>query len=123
MHGVIQATLDAGHQSVLDSSAAGGEFSVMDAEVEEMLVAKQEELVDDLIADGQLPEDIRDQMHGLADKWTGIVEELGYTDDGELRTSMSGTSRAASISGRWVSGSSQRRRSSTAPEQQSEDDQ
>ncbi|SLM90126.1 C4-dicarboxylate ABC transporter substrate-binding protein [Brevibacterium yomogidense] len=84
MHGVVQATLDAGHQSVLDSSAAGGEFSVMDAEVEDMLVAKQEELVDDLIADGQLPEDIRDQMHGLADKWTGIVEELGYTDDGEL---------------------------------------
>ncbi|SMY11885.1 hypothetical protein [Brevibacterium jeotgali] len=23
-------------------------------------------------------------MHGLADKWTGIVEELGYTDDGGL---------------------------------------
>lgn len=83
-HGNIQATLDASHQSVLDSKAAGGEFSVMDAEVEETLAAKQEELVDDLIADGQLPEDIRDQMHGLADKWTGIVEELGYTDDGEL---------------------------------------
>ncbi|MGO1396901.1 MAG: TRAP transporter substrate-binding protein DctP [Brevibacterium yomogidense] len=84
MHGIIQATLDAGHKAVADSSAAGGEFSTMDEEVEEMLVAKQEELVDDLIADGRLPEDIRDTMTELADKWTAIVEELGYTDDGEL---------------------------------------
>ena len=72
------------HQSVLDSNAAGGEFYRHGRRSEDMLAAKQEELVDDLIADGQLPEDIRDQMHGLADKWTGIVEELGYTDDGEL---------------------------------------
>ena len=84
MHGVIQGTLDAGHQSVLDARAAGGEFSVMDEETEAVLVAKQEELVDDLIADGRLPQDIRDTMSDLSQKWTGIVEELGYTDDGEL---------------------------------------
>lgn len=83
-HGIIQATMDAGRQSVEDANAAGGEFSVMDPEAEETLTAKQEELVDDLIADGRLPEDIRETMTDLADKWTGIAEELGYTDDGEL---------------------------------------
>ena len=83
-HGVIQTTMDSGHQSVLDATAAGGEFSPMDPLAEETLIATQEELVDDLIAEGRLPEDIRDTMTDLADKWTGIVDELGYTDDGEL---------------------------------------
>lgn len=83
-HGVIQSTMDSGHQSVLDANMAGGEFSPMDPQVEEALTETQEELVDDLIAEGRLPEDIRDTMTDLADKWTGIVDELGYTDDGEL---------------------------------------
>jgi TRAP-type C4-dicarboxylate transport system substrate-binding protein len=83
-HGIIQGTLDAGHKAVLDANKAGGEFTVMDSETEAALVEQQEELVDDLIAEGRLPEDIRDTMTDLADKWTGIVDELGYTDDGEL---------------------------------------
>lgn len=86
MHGMLHALLDSGHKGVVDAREAGGDFSVIDSEVEATLAAKQEELVDELIEAGRLPEDIRDEMTALADKWTGIVAELGYTDDGDLAT-------------------------------------
>src|SRR5699024_3269039 len=59
-HGMVRNTMDAGLQSVLDANGAGGEFSVMDPETEATIAATQEDLVDELIADGRLPEDIRD---------------------------------------------------------------
>lgn len=37
-----------------------------------------------MIEDGLLPEDIRDQLETSAEKWTGIVDELGYGDGGDL---------------------------------------
>ena len=83
-HGIIQSTLDAQRQAVIDATEAGGEFTDMDPEAEKVMSDVQEQLVDDLIAEGRLPEDIREQMEASAEKWTGVVEELGYTDDGEL---------------------------------------
>ena len=83
-HGIIQSTLDAQRQAVIDATESGGEFSHMDPEAEQVMSDVQEQLVDDLIAEGRLPEDIREQMEASAEKWTGIVEDLGYKDDGEL---------------------------------------
>ena len=83
-HGIIQNTLDAQYQAVIDATENGGEFSEMDPETVQVMSDVQEQLVDDLIAEGRLPEDIREQMEASAEKWTGIVEDLGYTDDGEL---------------------------------------
>ncbi|GAA4283134.1 hypothetical protein GCM10022261_06650 [Brevibacterium daeguense] len=83
-HGMVVNTMDAGRQAVSDAKGAGGEFVEMDPETEQIIAETQEKLVDDLIAEGRLPEDIREQMEASAEKWTGIVEELGYTDAGEL---------------------------------------
>ncbi|GAA4478194.1 hypothetical protein GCM10023190_19190 [Enteractinococcus fodinae] len=83
-HGQLANTLDSGVASVIDAREAGGGFTAIDPEVEARMSEVQEELVDDLIADGVLDEDVRDELQASAEKWTEIVEELGYTDGGEL---------------------------------------
>lgn len=83
-HGQMANTMDSSLQAVMDARAAGGGFSTIDPEVQETMEATQEELVDGLIADGRVDEGIRDQLTASAQKWSGIVDELGYTDGGDL---------------------------------------
>lgn len=83
-HGQLASTMDSSLQAVKDARAAGGGFSTIDHEVQETMETTQEELVDDLIADGRVEDGIREQLTGSAEKWSGIVEELGYADGGEL---------------------------------------
>lgn len=83
-HGNLVATMDAARQMVLDTNNAGGEIATFEPEAEAAIQEIQESLVDDMIAEGRLDEGIRDQMQELEEKWTGIVEELGYEDGGSL---------------------------------------
>lgn len=83
-HGQILNVVGGSAQAVSDAKEAGGGLTAIDPEVEETISKTQEENVDAVIEDGLLPEDIRDQLGESADKWTGIVEELGYEDGGEL---------------------------------------
>lgn len=82
--GNLQTTVDSIYQSVLDVDEAAGEFIPMEADAEDQLVETQEAMVNDLIEQGRLPEDIREQMSAASEKWGQIVDELGYSDDGEL---------------------------------------
>lgn len=83
-HGQLASTMDSSLKAVKDARAAGGGFTTIDPEVQETMEQTQEELVDGLIAEDRIDDDIREQLKSSAEKWSGIVEELGYTDDGEL---------------------------------------
>lgn len=83
-HGQLASTMDSSLQSVKDVEAADGTFSTIAPEVQETMEGTQEELVDGLIEDGRIDEGIREQLTRSAEKWTGIVEDLGYEDGGEL---------------------------------------
>lgn len=83
-HGQMANTMDSGVAAVIDAREAGGGFTEIDPDVEAQMSEVQEELVDGLIDDGVLDEGIRDELEESAQKWTEIVDELGYTDGGEL---------------------------------------
>ncbi|HLR44686.1 MAG TPA: C4-dicarboxylate ABC transporter substrate-binding protein [Brevibacterium sp.] len=83
-HGQIAAMVGSSGAAVSDVKAAGGTFTEIDQEVEDSILATQEELVDGLIAEGVVDEGLRSGLQDGADKWTGIVEEMGYTDAGDL---------------------------------------
>lgn len=83
-HGNLVATMDAALQMVHDLNDAGGEVATFEPDAEARIQEIQENLVDDMIAEDRLDEGIRDRMQELEEKWTGIVEELGYEDGGSL---------------------------------------
>ena len=83
-HGQLANTMDSSLAAVIDAREAGGGFTQIDPEVEARMSEVQEELVDGLIDDGILDEGIREELAASAEKWSEIVEELGYTDGGEL---------------------------------------
>src|SRR5690625_1645409 len=83
-HGNLVSTIDAGLQMFNELNDAGEEVATFEPDDEARIQEIQENLVDDMIAEGRLDEDIRDQMQELEEKWTGIVEELGYEDGGSL---------------------------------------
>lgn len=82
--GNLQTTVDSIHQSVVEVDEADGQFIPMESDAEALIVETQEDMVDELIQEGRLPDDIREQMAEASEKWTQIVEELGYSDEGEL---------------------------------------
>lgn len=83
-HGNLVATMDAALEMVKDIDGAGGEIETFEPDAEERIQETQERLVDDMIAGGRLDAGVRDQLQELEEKWTGIVEELGYEDGGSL---------------------------------------
>lgn len=83
-HGNLVATMDSSLEMVKDINSAGGEIETFESAAEDRIQETQERLVDEMIADGRLDEGIRDRMQELEEKWTGIVEELGYEDGGSL---------------------------------------
>lgn len=83
-HGNLVATMDGALQMVLDTNEAGGEIATFDPDAEAHIQKTQERLVEDMIAEGRLDEGIRDRMQELEEKWSGIVDELGYEDGGSL---------------------------------------
>ncbi|WP_344310039.1 TRAP transporter substrate-binding protein DctP [Brevibacterium samyangense] len=83
--GNILNTVDAGLQAVVDAKSSGGTITEFDPEAERTISEVQDQLVQDLIDEGRLPEDVIEQMTALSDKWEGIVQEdLGITDGGTL---------------------------------------
>ena len=83
-HGTLVSIMDSALQMVKDTNDADGEITTFESDAEALIQDTQERLVDDMIAEGRLDENIRDQMQELEKKWTGIVEELGYEDGGSL---------------------------------------
>jgi TRAP-type C4-dicarboxylate transport system substrate-binding protein len=83
-HGQISAVVGSSADAVADVREAGGEFTDMSAEAKDTILETQEELVDGLIEDGVIDEDIRTGLQDRGKYWAGVVEELGYTDGGDL---------------------------------------
>ena len=83
-HGALRNTMDSSHKAVLDSADAGGSITSLDPEVEQSMADQQGELIEDLIDSGRVPEDTHERMTALAEKWTTIVDEMGYQDGGTL---------------------------------------
>ena len=83
-HGNLAGTMATSLEMLKDIESAEGEIATFEPDAEERIQETQERLVDEMIAEGRLDEDIRDQMQELEEKWTGIVEELGYEDGGNL---------------------------------------
>jgi hypothetical protein len=69
---------------VADVREAGGEFTDMSSEASDTVLETQEELVDGLIEDGVIDEDVRTGLQDRAEHWADVVDELGYTDGGDL---------------------------------------
>jgi len=83
-HGTMVSIMDSALQMVTDTNEANGEITTFEADAEALIQDTQERLVDDMISEGLIDENIRDQMQELEEKWTGIVTELGYEDGGSL---------------------------------------
>jgi TRAP-type C4-dicarboxylate transport system substrate-binding protein len=83
-HGQVSAVVGSSADAVTDVREAGGEFSDMSDEAKKTVLDTQEELVDGLIADGVIDEEVRAGLQDRAGHWATVVEELGYSDDGEL---------------------------------------
>ncbi|GAA1998098.1 hypothetical protein [Brevibacterium samyangense] len=79
MHGQISAIVASSADAVTDVRDAGGTFTDMDPAAKQVILDTQEELVD-----GVIEENVRTDLQASAEKWAGVVEELGYTDDGTL---------------------------------------
>lgn len=83
-HGALRNTMDSSHKAVLDSADAGGSITALAPDVEQSMAEQQDALIEDLIGTERVPADTHERMTGLADKWTAIVEEMGYEDGGTL---------------------------------------
>lgn len=66
------------------AQAAGGEVAPLPAEVEEQYEAVWDAAISDGFESGLLPEGSEELTKELADKWRGIVAELGFEDGGDL---------------------------------------
>src|SRR5699024_5263501 len=60
----------------------GGSYEKLDDDLEEILIANSAEVIDGYIADGLLDGSVKTELPDAMEKWRGVVEELGYTDDG-----------------------------------------
>lgn len=80
INGMIASTADA----VRHVREADGEFFTLESDVEEQILSTQESIVDGLVEDGLIDGDLPDRLIESADKWSDVVDELGYTDDGEV---------------------------------------
>ncbi|MGO1452932.1 MAG: C4-dicarboxylate ABC transporter substrate-binding protein [Brevibacterium yomogidense] len=83
-HGQISAVVGSSADAVADVREAGGEFTDMSDEARDTVLETQEDLVDGLIADGVIEEEIRTGLQDRAEHWASVVDELGYTDDGDV---------------------------------------
>ncbi|WP_029090348.1 hypothetical protein [Brevibacterium album] len=84
MHGVTSAILGSSADAVADVRAAGGEFTEMDPEAAEAILTTQQEIADQLVADGTVEEDVREGLVESGVRWSERVLELGYEDGGDL---------------------------------------
>lgn len=67
-----------------DARDAGGGVVELEPEVEDRIITTQHQIIDDLVEDGLIESDLPDRLTESGERWTGVVEELGYSDDGEI---------------------------------------
>ncbi|WP_120004447.1 TRAP transporter substrate-binding protein DctP [Nesterenkonia muleiensis] len=84
LHGQIEGVMRTSTQAVQDVQDAGGDFTEPDPQIEEQIFEAQEQIVEEMIEDDLVDENLPAQLRENSEKWAEVVEELGYTDDGEL---------------------------------------
>lgn len=84
LHGEMEIIASTAASAVNEAKAAGGDVVAFDSESESAILDTQHQLVEDYISEGLLEANVEDEVEQLSDKWSGIVDELGYTDGGDL---------------------------------------
>lgn len=82
--GNIKSITEMHVEMVEEAKAAGGEVDPLPVEVEEQYEAVWDDAIADGFESGLLPEGSEETTEELADKWRGIVAELGFEDGGDL---------------------------------------
>lgn len=78
----IPTILETNLLGVEEANAVGGEVTTYDEDVLELIEENRQAEMQTVLEDGLLGEDIDTRMTESIEKWTGIVEELGYEDGG-----------------------------------------
>ncbi|WP_051298156.1 hypothetical protein [Brevibacterium album] len=63
---------------------SGGVIEQIDEPSQQVMAEVTDELIDGLIAEGDLPETVRDDVSGFTEKWKTRAAELGYEDGGDV---------------------------------------
>lgn len=82
--GSTQSYVDSNAVHVADLASVDGTIDEFDDEFQDELGKFLIELQDASVEEGHLPEDIKDQVSDLTDKWTQRVADLGYEDEGSM---------------------------------------
>lgn len=82
-HGQLNGMIASSADALEDARDAGGGVVELEPEVEDRIIATQRQIIDDLVEDGLIESDLPDRLTESGERWTGVVEELGYSDDGE----------------------------------------
>lgn len=82
--GSTQSYVDSNAVHVADLASVDGTIDEVDDEFQDELGKFLIELQDASVEEGHLPEDIKEQVSDLTDKWTQRVADLGYEDEGSM---------------------------------------
>lgn len=82
--GSTQSYVDSNAVHVADLASVDGTIDEFDDEFQDELGKFLIELQDASVEEGHLPEDIKEQVSDLTDKWTQRVADLGYEDEGSM---------------------------------------
>lgn len=82
--GSTQSYVDSNAVHVADLASVDGTIDEFDDEFQDELGKFLIELQDASVEEGHLPENIKDQVSDLTDKWTQRVADLGYEDEGSM---------------------------------------
>ncbi len=78
----LALAVDTNYLGVKGAKENGGEVAEYGPEATEVIVETNDELMADVVEGGVLGDDFEGRMGESLDKWTGVVEELGYEDGG-----------------------------------------
>jgi len=78
----ISSITDGNAGGIKQLKDAGGEISAVDPETDRIMGETNEQLLDQIEESGAIGSDVRTRADEAAEKWTQIVEDLGYEDGG-----------------------------------------
>jgi len=78
----IEVILETNLMGVEEANRVGGEVTTYDDDVLELIDQNRQAEMETVVEEGLLGDDIESRVTETIEKWTGIVEELGYEDGG-----------------------------------------
>lgn len=82
--GTAEVVIDGNYEGVAKIHEVGGSIEEMDAESQEAIAGVNDELIQEIEADGAFGADLRDRVLASGERWTARANELGYRDDGDF---------------------------------------